>query len=133
MVGRMKFDNVGMCCDQRVGLVSADLHSIAVFSHLDSELSYLSADYCVRIGNIIRQVRKVQAVFQASANFGAWICVALDGDRWWRKGLIRRRSSIRTSFEAIERACAHRCPIVRRSANSKSSGYPKERQSKLKG
>ena len=58
----------------------ADPHAVAVFSYLGGQLGYLSADRCVRIGNIIRQGREVQAVFQASANFGAWIRVAFDGE-----------------------------------------------------
>ena len=58
----------------------ADPHTVAVFFHLGVQFGYLSADRCVRIGNIIRQGREVQVMFQASANFGAWIRVAFDGE-----------------------------------------------------
>lgn len=58
----------------------ADPSAVAVFSMRGIQIGYLTAERCGRIGALIREGREVQAVFQASADFGAWIRVAFDGE-----------------------------------------------------
>jgi hypothetical protein len=56
-----------------------DERAVGVFSVRGTQLGYLTAERCGRIGAIIRNGREVQAVFQAATPFGAWIRVAFDG------------------------------------------------------
>jgi hypothetical protein len=58
----------------------ADERAIAVFGARGTQLGYLTAERCGRIGAMIREGRELQAVFQCEASFGAWIRVAFDGE-----------------------------------------------------
>lgn len=58
----------------------ADELAVAVFGARGTQLGYLTAERCGRIGAMIRQGREVQSVFQSAAPFGAWIRVAFDGE-----------------------------------------------------
>lgn len=57
-----------------------DENAIAVISERGVQLGYLSAERAPRIGQLIRQGREVQAVFQQATPFGAWLRVAFDGE-----------------------------------------------------
>lgn len=54
--------------------------AIGIFSIRGSQLGYVSAERCGRIGQLIRQGRDVQAIFQGQSDQGAWIRVAFDGE-----------------------------------------------------
>ena len=54
--------------------------AIAIFSPRNAQLGYVSAERCGRIGQLIRQGREVQAIFQGTAGAGSWIRVAFDGE-----------------------------------------------------
>jgi hypothetical protein len=56
-----------------------DERAVAVFSCRGVQLGYLTAERCGRIGQLMREGRELQAVFQAETAFGAWIRVAFDG------------------------------------------------------
>lgn len=58
-----------------------DPRAVAVLSCRGIQLGYLTAERCGRIGQLIREGRELQAVFQAETNFGAWIRLAFDGER----------------------------------------------------
>ncbi|CDO35810.1 conserved hypothetical protein [Novosphingobium sp. KN65.2] len=57
-----------------------DQRAVAVFSCRGVQIGYLTAERCGRIGQLIREGREVQAVFQRQAQFGAWIRIAFDGE-----------------------------------------------------
>ena len=57
-----------------------DHRAVGVFSARGTQLGYLPAERCGRIGQLIRGGRELQAVFQAPARHGAWIRVAFDGE-----------------------------------------------------
>lgn len=54
--------------------------AIGIFSERGVQLGYVSAERCGRIGQLIRQGREVQAIFQGQTDKGAWIRVAFDGE-----------------------------------------------------
>lgn len=54
--------------------------AIAIYSARGTQLGYVSAERCGRIGQLIRQGREVQAVFQGMSTAGAWVRVAFDGE-----------------------------------------------------
>lgn len=58
-----------------------DPRAIAVFSERGVQIGYLTAERCGRIGALIAEGHELLAVFQAEANFGAWIRVAFDGNK----------------------------------------------------
>ena len=58
-----------------------DPRAVAVYSSRGVQLGYLSAERCGRMGQLIRDGRELQAVFQAETDFGAWIRVAFDGEQ----------------------------------------------------
>ncbi len=57
----------------------ADERAVAVYSARGIQLGYLTAERAAYIGGLIRSGRDHQAVFQAPAQFGAWIRLAFDG------------------------------------------------------
>lgn len=57
-----------------------DERAVAVFSCRGVQVGYLTAERCGRIGQLIREGREVQALFQHKSEFGAWIRVAFDGE-----------------------------------------------------
>lgn len=54
--------------------------AIGIFAERGVQLGYVSAERCGRIGQLIRQGREVQAIFQGQSDKGAWIRVAFDGE-----------------------------------------------------
>lgn len=54
--------------------------AIAIYSARNMQIGYVSAERCGRIGQLIRQGREVQAIFQGHSKAGAWIRVAFDGE-----------------------------------------------------
>lgn len=54
--------------------------AIAIYSARAVQIGYVSAERCGRIGQLIRQGREVQAIFQGMSDAGAWIRVAFDGE-----------------------------------------------------
>lgn len=54
--------------------------AIAIYSARGTQVGYVSAERCGRIGQIIRQGREVLAIFQGMSSAGAWIRVAFDGE-----------------------------------------------------
>jgi len=54
--------------------------AIGIFSERGAQLGYVSAERCGHIGQLIRQGREVQAIFQGQTDRGAWIRVAFDGE-----------------------------------------------------
>ena len=57
-----------------------DSRAIAVFSARGIQIGYLRADDAPRIGQLIHQGAKVQAVFQQSTSWGAFIRATFDGN-----------------------------------------------------
>jgi len=57
----------------------ADERAVAVYSARGIQLGYLTAERAAYIGGLIRSGRDHQAIFQAPAQFGAWIRMAFDG------------------------------------------------------
>lgn len=57
----------------------ADPNAVAVFSDRGTQLGYVTAERCGRIGALIREGREVEAVFQQAAPYGCVIRVAFDG------------------------------------------------------
>ncbi len=58
----------------------ADPRAVAVFSARGIQIGYLTAERCGRIGQLMRQGREVQAIFQQAAPYGAVIRAAFDGE-----------------------------------------------------
>lgn len=58
----------------------ADPNAVAVFSDRGTQLGYVTAERCGRIGALIREGREVDAVFQQAAPYGCIIRVAFDGE-----------------------------------------------------
>ncbi|WP_452655477.1 HIRAN domain-containing protein [Sphingomonas bisphenolicum] len=54
--------------------------AIAIYSSRNFQIGYVSAERCGRIGQLIRQGREVQAIFQGHSQAGAWVRVAFDGE-----------------------------------------------------
>jgi hypothetical protein len=58
----------------------ADPRAVAVLSSRGVQLGYLTAERCGWIGAMLARGRKLQAVFQCKAQWGAVIRVAFDGE-----------------------------------------------------
>ena len=56
-----------------------DVHAVAVFSCREVQIGYVKADRSPRIRSLLSST-EVRAVFQRSAQFGAWVRVAFDGE-----------------------------------------------------
>lgn len=54
--------------------------AIAIYSARNVQIGYVSAERCGRIGQLIRQGREVQAIFQGHSKAGAWVRAAFDGE-----------------------------------------------------
>lgn len=59
----------------------ADANAIAVLSSRGTQLGYITAERAPWIGKAISSGREYSAIFQASAQFGAWIRLAFDGEQ----------------------------------------------------
>jgi len=58
----------------------ADPSAIMVFSDRDIQIGYITAERAPYIGKLIHHGADLRAIFQAAADWGAWIRVSLDGD-----------------------------------------------------
>jgi hypothetical protein len=58
----------------------ADPQAVAVVSERGVQIGYLRAERAPRIRQLILAGREPRAVFQAAADFGAWIRIAFDGE-----------------------------------------------------
>jgi len=57
-----------------------DPRAVAVLSARGHQIGYLSAERCGRIGSLMQSGCAWRAVFQAPADFGAWIRIAFNGE-----------------------------------------------------
>ena len=83
----------------------ADERAVAVWSARGVQMGYLTAERCGRIGALIGQGREVRAVFQAQAQFGAWIRVAFDGEEPTVPELAASEPGGAKTEEAVDWGC----------------------------
>lgn len=78
-----------------------DPRAVAVISVRGTQIGYLTAERCGRIGDIIRSGREVIGIFQDGDVNGAWIRVAFDGeDPVLTPSMIEERGDVRRSLIA---------------------------------
>jgi hypothetical protein len=58
----------------------ADPHAVMILSARGIQIGYLTAERAPWIGGMISNGRPIEAVFQSSANFGAYVRIAFDGE-----------------------------------------------------